>query len=83
MFVTRPPAIVKIGTHDGFEDGQTMMSPGSIRPKSSCESVTLAGPRTTPAEAPVPFSESTVLVGRAADRRTGRRSGGSAGILPT
>ena len=34
VFVTRPAAIVNTGTQDGFEEGQTMMSPARIRPKS-------------------------------------------------
>ena len=61
VLVTSPPAIAKSGTHDGFDDGQTMMSPGWTAPKSSWVRVTRAGPRTTPAEAPVPrISSATV-----------------------
>ena len=29
MLVMSPPAMANSGTHDGFDDGQTMMSPGS------------------------------------------------------
>ena len=52
--VMSPPAIANNGTHDGFDDGQTMMSPAWTAPKSAWPSVTRAGPRTIPAEAPVP-----------------------------
>ena len=55
-----PPAIANSGTHDGFDDGQTMMSPGWTAPKSSWVSVTRAGPRTIPAEAPVPRISSAI-----------------------
>src|SRR4029077_5914260 len=56
VFVTRPAAIVKTGTQDGFDDGQTMMSPARLRPKSDGLRAILAGPRTMPGEAPVPRS---------------------------
>ena len=54
MFVTRPPAIEKSGTHDGFDEGATMMSPGCTRAKSWGPNTIRAGPRARPAEAPVP-----------------------------
>ena len=58
MSVMRPPAIAKSGTQDGFDDGQTMMSPAWTAPKSAWVSVSRAVPRTVPAEAPVPRSSS-------------------------
>ncbi len=60
VLVMRPPAIANSGTHDGFDEGQTMMSPGWTAPKSSWVRVSRAGPRAMPAEAPVPRISSAV-----------------------
>mgnify|MGYP003289707394 CR=1 FL=1 len=75
VFVTRPPAIEKSGTQDGFEEGAMMMSPGWTRPKSSGPSTTRAGPLTVPADAPVPR---TIASSSLANRAPPKRPDGSA-----
>ena len=77
--VISPPAIAKSGTHDGFDDGQTMMSPGWTAPKSSGVSVSRA--RATDDAGRRPGPAQLVRLGRGearavepvADRRRRRR----------
>src|SRR5271157_1728785 len=55
MSVTAAFIFVKTGAHDGFVDGQTIISPGLTSTISLASLSTLAGPSTTPADDPNPF----------------------------